>query len=462
MGALAGGKEVEDTATGNPLTFLTDLAKPLRSVLATWQPHQSGSGDPSPSNVRPVVGMDGVNVWHTGKNLLPNDEVKAEGNQFFLCASSSNYPFHLVPGKYTLSTTGKTAFAYYKKQGGSGVLIHGNAVNYGTFTITDGGNYQIWYYTSGATAEDFTDIQLEVGESATTYEAPQVGTSYSVAFPATGKNLLTGTPYGGVFFNVEAGTDFAKSTVHATYTESGNETTVTTDSRYGCVFATGMLSPGTYNIHTETSEANCRFSAYVTDADLITKERKAITANNISVTLTESARIAVVITNSSSGSVVATNVQVESGSSYTSWEPYTATVYGGSLDLTTGVLTAEYAVISKKWSDFGSRNVMESTTRGAVSITSNPSTSGGAGALCNIATRKWDYSIDSLHFYTDGNYAFLFLPNGTEESTDVQIAYPLATPQTFQLSPTQITALIGNNTMWADADSLSVTYLKKG
>ena len=30
------------------------------------------------------------------------------------------------------------------------------------------------------------------------------------------------------------------------------------------------------------------------------------------------------------------------------------------------------------------------------------------------------------------------------------------------LSPTQITALIGNNTMWSDADSMSVTYLKKG
>ena len=32
LGAMAGGKAVEYTATGNPLTFLTDLAKPLKAL----------------------------------------------------------------------------------------------------------------------------------------------------------------------------------------------------------------------------------------------------------------------------------------------------------------------------------------------------------------------------------------------------------------------------------------------
>ena len=41
----------------------------------------------------------------------------------------------------------------------------------------------------------------------------------------------------------------------------------------------------------------------------------------------------------------------------------------------------------------------------------------------------------------------------------VTIAYMTATPQEIQLTPTQITALIGNNTIWSDADgSMTIEY----
>ena len=43
------------------------------------------------------------------------------------------------------------------------------------------------------------------------------------------------------------------------------------------------------------------------------------------------------------------------------------------------------------------------------------------------------------------------------------IAYQLATPVEIQLTPTQLTALLGNNTIWSDADgSMTAVYLKKG
>ena len=77
--ALAGGKEVEDTAIGNPLTFLTDLARPLKSLVASFLPVQSGSGDPSPTNVRSISGWSGVNVWHTGVNLFDESSVTLGG-----------------------------------------------------------------------------------------------------------------------------------------------------------------------------------------------------------------------------------------------------------------------------------------------------------------------------------------------------------------------------------------------
>lgn len=58
------GKAIEDTATGNPVTFETDLAKPLKSLVANFLPIQSGTGDPSPTNIRPITGWTGLDVMH--------------------------------------------------------------------------------------------------------------------------------------------------------------------------------------------------------------------------------------------------------------------------------------------------------------------------------------------------------------------------------------------------------------
>ena len=64
LAGASGVKGVEDTATGNPVTFLTDLAKPLKSLKANFLPIQSGTGDPSPTNIRPITGWTGLDVMH--------------------------------------------------------------------------------------------------------------------------------------------------------------------------------------------------------------------------------------------------------------------------------------------------------------------------------------------------------------------------------------------------------------
>ena len=75
----SGGSVVEDTATGNPVTFETDLAKPLKSLVASFLPIQSGTGDPSTDNIRPITGWDAVNAWCAGKNLLDPSTLKQGG-----------------------------------------------------------------------------------------------------------------------------------------------------------------------------------------------------------------------------------------------------------------------------------------------------------------------------------------------------------------------------------------------
>ena len=58
------------TATGNPIT-LTDAANANAEELSmTIEPIQSGSGDPSPTNVRPISGISEAVVTRTGNNLI--------------------------------------------------------------------------------------------------------------------------------------------------------------------------------------------------------------------------------------------------------------------------------------------------------------------------------------------------------------------------------------------------------
>jgi hypothetical protein len=42
-----------------------------KDITIAIEPVQAGSGDPSPTNVRPISGWTGANVTRTGKNLLP-------------------------------------------------------------------------------------------------------------------------------------------------------------------------------------------------------------------------------------------------------------------------------------------------------------------------------------------------------------------------------------------------------
>lgn len=41
----------------------------------------------------------------------------------------------------------------------------------------------------------------------------------------------------------------------------------------------------------------------------------------------------------------------------------------------------------------------------------------------------------------------------------VQLVYPLATPQTYQLTPQQINTLLGQNNVWSDGDSVEIKYM---
>jgi len=172
---------------------------PVKELVANIEPVQSGSGDPSPDNIRPISGWTGAIVTRAGKNLLPNiSGARTESSFYIGQADETTYPTHLISGvTYTISfnTNLSQAFVYMKENGGSTIYF---GISGDTYTPTSDMDVQMWVYNSGLTS--VSNFQLEVGSSATDYEEYQ-GTTIEVTFPDE-----AGTVYGGTLTKNSDGT----------------------------------------------------------------------------------------------------------------------------------------------------------------------------------------------------------------------------------------------------------------
>ena len=196
---IAGGKAVEAEATGNPVTFLTDLAKPLKSLVANFLPIQA-SGTPSPDNILPITGWTGVNVFHSGANLIDDTKkYQYSSTTVYIGANNSGKDIFLKAGKYTVTRDfgGKTIGLYYVKRDSATekTIFNASATETTkTITIAEDGYYGIFCYRSGASggvsASDIVSVMFQYGETATAYE------SYNeTVYPVTWSS--EGTVYGG-------------------------------------------------------------------------------------------------------------------------------------------------------------------------------------------------------------------------------------------------------------------------
>ena len=62
------GTLVEETATGNPAVFQTNVKKALTKFDIPFTPAQAGSGDQSPSNPRAISGLTGILISISGED----------------------------------------------------------------------------------------------------------------------------------------------------------------------------------------------------------------------------------------------------------------------------------------------------------------------------------------------------------------------------------------------------------
>ena len=446
--ALAGGAPlVKYTETGNPVTFETNVAKPM-SVVAAFSPVQAGTGDPSPDNVRSISGFSSANLWRTGKNLLDSGKKYASGTAMcFLGALDGTFPYFLKAGQYTFSIEFKNGVhygAYFREKNDvseTKIFAVADSITTKAFSIPKDGHSQFFSYRGvaqgGVDEQNIGNFQLEPGDIATAYE-PYTGQSVSVTFPALGANRFNGVWEQG---NIAAGRNEPSTTAMRTGFIDVDPSTAyyAYTTRTANIFLFEYDEDGTYlNIVTNISNGK----SFTTSA------------------ATKKVRIA--DRNSGTESV---NTGINYPATVTTYEPYNATAYGGTLDLSTGVLTVEYKDFTKTWGDYIAKTVLGDNTRGVLSIANYPSKTVGqaADAKCNIAPRGTGWSEDSIHFYTNEGSCIVILPNDTDDSTEIQVVYPLATPLVYQLSPAEILSLVGDNVIWSDLNGdLTVVYKKRG
>ena len=193
LAGASGGKAVEDTATGNPVTFETDLAKPLKSLVANFLPIQA-SGTPSPENDLPITGWTGVDVFHSGINVF-DGELEAgylDQNTGTKVGSTNirtkNY-ISVVPNtKYRVvfEKTGQSAYNmcifFYRKDK---TLVSKSWVMAGQeITVSADAYFAMFFMDSAYTSASSRDIAINYPSTETEF-VPYNGTVYPVTFPST-------------------------------------------------------------------------------------------------------------------------------------------------------------------------------------------------------------------------------------------------------------------------------------
>ena len=185
-------------------TFTDGSNLPMPKLQVGIEPIQSGSGDPSPTNIRPIIGWTEANVTRTGKNLLPLYPTFQSGirndDGVWNASANTHYSTSAIRvkqnTKYTLSGTrlnqGFSIRLYYLTASGSWISRTDTLyLNENGITITtpnNCGELQIQCHND----ETWADWQLEEGETKTTYESRRA--TYTIPFQ-DGDNPLT--VYGG-------------------------------------------------------------------------------------------------------------------------------------------------------------------------------------------------------------------------------------------------------------------------
>lgn len=195
---------VEDV-NGGIIAVTDGAARPVVGLVSTITATQAGTGDPSADNVRPITGLNAVNVKRTGKNLLNASQWtnkttsgitftnNGDGSVSVAGTNATGSPVNhqvaislpLKAGTYTVSGCGTTATGCYSvvthRSNGAVVFAYGDKQ-----LVIDTDQTVVCYIqvAAGATVDVTLWPMIEVGSVATAFEAYQ-GVTLNAALPET-------------------------------------------------------------------------------------------------------------------------------------------------------------------------------------------------------------------------------------------------------------------------------------
>lgn len=178
--------------------------------------------------------------------------------------------------------------------------------------------------------------------------------------------------------------------------------------------------------------------------------------------------------------VISGDYQVEVGKTATAYEPYqdssvtvdwsteAGTVYGGTVDVATGLLTVTHGILDLGTKTYtkGNRNTDNTGYIFYFRDVTNIAFKGDAvcSALKTVTNPvNWEALPVNSCNAASGSY-MIFCADYADAASfktamdGVQLVYTMATRQTYQLSGQQLKTLLGTNNVWADAGNTSVTY----
>ena len=183
------------TASGEVVEISNGAARPALSLVSQISAVQKGTGDPTPDNIRPIVGWDTLTLTRTGRNMLD----PAALQQVQISTGETRWGMQYTrPGTYALHANvagGDADYVYARVTDGSGAavgdtmyLVVGSAIKAYTVTLEAGQTLTVWYVRDldQATAADSlsrTQVQVEMGRR--TAYVPGQSTAITAALPET-------------------------------------------------------------------------------------------------------------------------------------------------------------------------------------------------------------------------------------------------------------------------------------
>lgn len=488
-------------ASGAVASFKTNMAAPLAECKTEFAPVQSGSGDPSPSNVRPITGWTGVTVNRCGKNMMDGAAFAAlvaskggtldtqnktisytgaiasqvgtimdkfEEGQYTVIAkftnntttAANNMDMRIVTDKGSMNLAADVAtysadgwYAFISKANENVVRLECNWIS-GTATV--------YYETFGVFKGVLTLAEFE----------EYIGNTYPVTFPALGANQWD-----------------EEWELGQLNTRTGEN--VSSPSQIRAKGYIPVIGGNTYYMNTGGTTVWMLF--YDSSKNVLSNNLPAGGGSsnnarafiNATITMPNDCSFVRFYCVAGYGTTYKNDIALNYPATVTAYEPFTNTVYGGYLDLATGQLVATYAKTTldgsvsvgiTNWmptqghSAWLYRNTVIPSNTDAVSSSRNK-------VLCNkYPTKKYTdlymgndgVSIDigsatqwglviriPVEGLSTDNAIYAYLAENP-----IDVVYELATPITYQLTPVQIKALLGQNNIFSNAGDCEVKYWK--